>query len=142
MLKSLTFTNSQITNLCTWLSKVSLAGKDSRVRTRFINSVSVRLNEIEKSRLDLAQEYAQKDENGKPVIVDKNFQFEPANLVLFVKELNEIMAESYVLDVLESNRQTLLEIKAIILDTEEKFSQADALWYDNVCEIFEKLSAN
>ena len=137
----MTITNNHLVELGTWLSKLELTGKESRVRTRFLKLASDRLTEVEKVRSELAGKYSKKNEAGKSEIVDGHYQFEVEDMVKFVQEFNEVLKEEFILDVTAGNKETLQIVKTILLNTEQKFSGKDALWYNDVCEIFEALEA-
>lgn len=139
---ALRFKTSDITSFVLWLSKLPLGGKESRERTRFLRLTSPFIQDFEKSRVELAQKYARKDESGNPVKVrdekGERYDFDPMGIVTFTQELAELLKEEIVIDILPSNRQTLVFIKTITLNTDFQFSGDDAEWYDSVCGIFEE----
>ena len=48
--------------LGTWLNEQQVSGRVSRERTRFVTKIQEELAEIDKERITIAEEYAEKDE--------------------------------------------------------------------------------
>lgn len=117
------------------LYDLSLKGKESRHRTRFIKLLQERLKEVEEERKQLAEEFSRKDKNGKPIIEDNKYVLE--NEKEFYKEYNELMDEEFIIEG-ANHEETLKTVKKILLECEVAFSGQDAMVYDYLCEQFEK----
>lgn len=130
-----------VLSLGNWLMNLSLLGRESRERTKFLEQLNDELAEQEKIRLSIVEKYADKKE-GKPEVKDTpegtKFSFTPENLAKFNTEYNDYLAEDFVLES-AGNIQRLKIIKSIVLDTQEKISPSDAFDYDQWCEAFEKV---
>lgn len=140
--ESITFSAGTLNMLFTWLSRLALAGRESRERTRFLHLCADRVREMEKARVELAKTYARKDESGHPMqIAGKNgghFDIAEEKYVEFVQELQKILNEQITFDILPSNIENWKKIKEIVLNTTEVFGEADAEWYEEVCGILEQ----
>lgn len=117
------------------LYDLSLKGKESRHRTRFIKLLQEQLKEVEEERKQLAEEFSRKDKNGKPIIEDNKYVLE--NEKEFYKEYNELMDEEFIIEG-ANHEETLKTVKKILLECEVAFSGQDAMVYDYLCEQFEK----
>lgn len=117
------------------LYDLSLKGKESRHRTRFIKLLQEQLKEVEEERKQLAEEFSRKDKNGKPIIEDNKYVLE--NEKEFYKEFNELMDEEFIIEG-ANHEETLKTVKTILLECEVAFSGQDAMVYDYLCEQFEK----
>lgn len=117
------------------LYDLSLKGKESRHRTRFIKLLQEQLKEVEEERKQLAEEFSRKDKNGKPIIEDNKYVLE--NEKEFYKEFNELMDEEFIIEG-ANYEETLKTVKTILLECEVAFSGQDAMVYDYLCEQFEK----
>lgn len=140
--QSITLSAGTLNQLYSWLSRLALAGRDSRECTRFLHLCTERVREIEKARVELAKTYAKKDDDGKIVQVagDKGlrYDFEDEAYVKFISELANILKEPITLDILPSNVENWKKIKEIVLDTKEVISAEDAEWYEEVCSLLEQ----
>lgn len=88
--------------LVNYRNLISLAGKKLPVRLSYAVSKNLRLLEnemklIEKSRTELAEQHAEKDEEGKPVTKDGNYVF-GENKEKFLEEYNEYLETEIELD--------------------------------------------
>lgn len=119
------------------LFKLSLRGKQSRHRTRFIKLLNERFIQIEEERKQLAEEFAEKDENGQPIIEDGRYKIVGDNIEQFRKEFEDLMSEKFVIEGGDFE-ETLEVVRDILLNCDEYFSGEQAFVYDYLCEQFEK----
>lgn len=119
------------------LFNLSLRGKQSRHRTRFIKLLNERLVQVEEERKQLAEEFAEKDEDGKPIVEDDRYKIVGDNREQFQKEFEELMSEEFVIEG-ENFKETLEVVRDILLNCDEYFSGEQAFVYDYLCEQFEK----
>jgi len=121
------------------LFDLSLRGKQSRHRTKFVKLLNDRLKEVEEQRIELAKEHAKKDENGEPIIREDRVEIEDKEG--FAKELEELYAEKLVLEGGDL-QETLKVVKDVLLNCDKEFSRQEAVIYDYLCEQFEKGESN
>jgi len=150
MSTSVTLSNYLVLPLFNFLGEMNLVGKESRTRTRFIKMILDRAKEIEQERLDLLKKHAAKDADGKTIYFDKDKQettdesiaqnIKIGNSEGFAKEYNELLGEKFIIDVMDSSKETLNGIKEILLNTDSSFKGNDAAIYDEICTAFETLS--
>lgn len=70
-------------------------------------SLKPKNDEYEKKRLELCEFYADKDENGKPVIKNNTFQIKELNLKAFGEELNKAADETGFTDQVKKFKEEL-----------------------------------
>ena len=64
MSNALKLKKQYILGLASWLSEQSLAGRESRERSRFVELASQQLTETEKERKAIVEKYVEKNEDG------------------------------------------------------------------------------
>ena len=142
--KGLTFKNYQLRLLYDWLSSekdkpLLLHGKQARSRNKFFALIEPQVNSVDEERIKIATEYS-KTKDGKPELDENNsFVFPKEGLDKFNKEYNEVLNEDFTIDILPSNKETLKEIKEIVLNIDRGFDTNEGKVYDLVCQTFEKL---
>ena len=119
------------------LFDLPLRGKQSRHRTKFIKLLQNRLKEVEEERVQLAKEYAEKDENGNPIVENNRYKIAEKYKEEFFKEFEALMSEELVIEG-ENFKETLEVVRDILLNCDEYFSGEQAFVYDYLCEQFEK----
>ena len=119
------------------LFDLPLRGKQSRHRTKFIKLLQNRLKEVEEERVQLAKEYAEKDENGNPIVENNRYKITEKYKEEFFKEFEALMSEELVIEG-ENFKETLEVVRDILLNCDEYFSGEQAFVYDYLCEQFEK----
>jgi hypothetical protein len=129
-----------------WLNSLALQGPQSRARTKFIRLVDEALKRADKERMELLEEYAEKDEKGEFVKV-KDDKGEDSYKIPEdkIKEFNQGIVEIYDADAEITAPEistTLITLRNLVVNTEEKIPGSLALDYDVWCEAFEKLQLN
>lgn len=125
MSKAFTIKNRYVLSLATWLQELSLGGRESRERTRFVTVLNDHLKTVEADRMKLLEGLTKKDEKGV-AITKKNDKDQEVfdlgdNVEAFAKDYNELLDEEFVLDVLEGHKAKLKTTKEIVLETDYKF---------------------
>jgi len=143
-MKTLKIANNLVVGLIKFLNSLDLEGNKSRQRTRFIKLLIERAQEIEKIKKEIIEKYAKKDKDGKVIMTQMennqtSYEFENDNLEEANKELGEYLKEELIVDILEERKTEIETMKDLILNTEKKFSEADAVMYNDWCEAFEKI---
>ncbi|MDD4110202.1 MAG: hypothetical protein PHS54_01465 [Clostridia bacterium] len=119
------------------LLNVKLKGSISRKRNRFINELSPRLREIEKERISILEKHSVQDDKGKAIIENGNYKIDVNKVNEINKELNDFYNEEFIIDVFPSNKENIMAIKDIILDTEIEFDTNEGQQYEEICQEFE-----
>jgi len=154
--KILVLENRLLYPLFLWLETIPLVGRESRERSRFNIVIGERVNENEKIRKEMIIKYCKLDKDKKPLTETKKVvdpknpngeKIDKTNYVFknnkeekaFMEELGEYMKEKFIIDVLEGNKAKVYTTRDIILNSQEKFSGAMAVIYEEWCTAFEKL---
>lgn len=135
--------NRYIFELGMWLQGLTLEGRESRERTKFVMQLEDQVRINEKARLAILDDYADKEEDGKTLKLieeggQKNYNIPDDKLEAFKKEMNEYFDQEFVIEG-PGNSERLKRVKAIVLDTTEKINPQIAIDYDKWCEAFEKV---
>lgn len=77
---------------------------------------SARLEEYENKRIGFCRTHADKDENGRPIVVDNQFQFNDEGRKLFQEEVKKLY-EEYKTDIDEFNK-TQMEVMNFELEVD------------------------
>lgn len=137
--------NRYILGLGMWLQGLSLVGRESRERTKFVESISAQVRDNEAMRLEILKKYADKDEDGELKLIEdedtkeKMYHIDDKELPEFNKEMNNYLDEDFIISG-EGNIQRLKIVKSVVLDTQEKIDPKMAVEYDKWCEAFDAVS--
>ncbi|WJJ55278.1 hypothetical protein QB910_000034 [Dabrowskivirus KKP3916] len=133
--------NFELKDFGDFLLSEELVGKKSRFRSRFVKLANEQLALIDSERIDLLKQYAKKDENKQPVLEDdgNSYKMEESDRNEFLNEYYNLMNEEFVVEENEANKEMLLVIKDVVLNTERSFSGQQAMQYDRWCEIVESM---
>ncbi|WP_453992096.1 DUF1617 family protein [Bacillus nitroreducens] len=118
------------------LFNLSLKGKQSRHRTKFIKTLSDRLNEVAEQEKELLKEHCHLDEDGEPKTINDGKNWDVKDVDAFVKDCNELYEEELVIDG-GDNHGMLKTVKEVLLNCDVEFSGQDASIYDYLCDQFE-----
>jgi hypothetical protein len=131
--------NSDVEELAQFLLNMKLKGKENRMRNKFIRHLQGHLKEMQDSHKELLTEYCEMDENGafKTVVKDGKSFYDIENVTDFQREFEKLMEEFFYLPSDEGNREMIVTLKDLVLNSEEEFSGKEALKYEAYCEIFE-----
>lgn len=131
--------NSEVEELAQFLLRMKLKGKENRMRNKFIRHLQSHLKEMQESHKELLREYCDMDKDGnfKTVTREGKSFYEIEDVSGFQAEYEKLMEEFFYLPSDEGNKQMILSVKELILNSEEEFSGKEALRYESFCEIFE-----
>lgn len=134
-----------ILGLGRWLQGLTLSGRESRERTKFVESLADEVKESEAMRLEVLKKYAEIDpETKEPVTKEENgsvhFVIPDEEMSKFADEMNTYLEDNFVVEG-EGNIQRLKVVKNIVLNTDEKITPEFSNDYDKWCEAFEKVEA-
>lgn len=117
-----------------FLHGISLKGKKSRHRSRFIKMLEEKLEQYREDEMHIIKEYAKLDENGDPVTNNNTYDIE--NIKGFKADQKELLEE---VNIFEGGDATgiLKTVKEIIFEYDEEVSGRTAEVYDYLYEAFE-----
>lgn len=135
-----------LVSLANWLNSLSLSGPQSRARTKFVTLASEELDRAEKERLAILDEYADKDKDGELVKVkddngQENFHVADDKMAAFKVEVAAIYDQEAELTAPEFS-VSLVIVRNLVLNTEEKIGPAIAAQYEEWCKSFEEVTIN
>lgn len=130
-MKALRIKKSELVVLARWLNKQQLAGKQSRIRTRFVRDLADAMRQLEQERQAIIGSYVEKKKTKKgeewKTTVDngvKVWKVSPEKREALNKELADLYAEDWVMDCTPETEEKLLTIKDILESTEYIFGPA------------------
>ncbi|AWP37763.1 DUF1617 family protein [Heyndrickxia coagulans] len=129
--------NQKIAQTINLLYNLSLKGKQSRHRSKFINALREKLEEFVADEKALLKEHCYLDENGEPKTIENGTKWDVKDLDAFAKEKKELYEEERVFE--GGDAQGMLKtVKDVLLNCQKEFSGAEAEIYDYLCDQFEK----
>jgi hypothetical protein len=135
--------NFEVKEFIRFLIELKLAGKESRMRTRFCKLLADRMKQIEDEREELINQFAEHDADGEVVVENDpgtNKQvYKLKDHAGFNREYTVLMREEYVIDETEERQEMLKTIKDIVLNVDMEFQGEEAFVYDRWCEIVEEI---
>lgn len=117
---------------------LSLKGKQSRHRTKFIKLLNERVEELKEQENELLKEHCNLDEEGKPKIIkaEQGDQWDVKDIEAFTRDKKELYEEEMVLE--GGDAQGMLStVKKVLLDCDSEWTGYEADIYDYLCEQFE-----
>jgi len=122
------------------IMNMPLHGQEARMRNKFINYITPKVIEIEKERISIMKEGSDKDAHNEPVINSITNQYQiTTNREKVAKEYDDLMNETFNLDILPSTREMIMFAKKMIFETKLEFDNLEGRQYDEICEEFEKI---
>jgi len=129
-----------IVGLGNWLGSISLQGKQSRMRTRFVSLLEEALERYEKDRKAMLEEVCVKDEEGKPKLIEENgqshYDIPDDKTEQFNADMKEMGEEDAELTGPET-APVFVTVSNILLNYDGKIEGRDAYAYDKWCEAAE-----
>jgi hypothetical protein len=131
--------NSDVEELAHFLLSFKLKGKENRMRNKFIRHLQSHLKDMQESHKELLGDYCKMEADGSFKIVEKNGKsyYDVQDVNGFQKEYEKLMEENFYLPSDEGNKEMILTVKELVLNSEEEYSGKEALRYEAYCEIFE-----
>lgn len=118
-----------------FLSEISLKGKQSIHRTRFIKLLSEKLKQISEEELELIKEFTGTDDNGNPnKNEDGNFAIDDINE--FKKQQNDYLSDFYVIEGGDAHGM-IKTMKGIIENYDKEVSGKEADTFEHLYTAFE-----
>ena len=127
--------NLMLASASNYLYSLKLVRKQSRMRRRLIKLLNERNEVYVEDRKELQEEHANKDEDGKAIINDGNYDI--PDMVAFSNDLKELNKEKLVIEG-SDNREMIRTVKEILRKFEnEEYEAQESDAYDYLCEQFE-----
>lgn len=127
--------NGKLGQAASLLFDLPLKGKQSRHRSKFVQLLAGRQEEVEKGRVQLAGEHAKKDKDGEPVTKDGVFDIDDQEA--FTKDLQELYEEEMIIEGGDVSGM-LKTVKEVLENCDKELSGQEAVIYDYLCDQFEK----
>lgn len=108
--------NSYVLGLASWLSELSLEGKYSRARSRFVKLLADRHTETDNFKKEIIKKYAKKNEDGEPVVENGNYQIDDKES--FSKEIQDLYHDTFTVSL---DKNDAMYLKEVVLNTDYKF---------------------
>jgi hypothetical protein len=133
--------NHELESFTTFLFKLNLIGKASRMRTRFIKILTEKHKQFKEEHFQLIKEYAHLDSEGNPIIIESEgkSRYDIKDQANLDKEYYEIATEEIIIDESDSNYEMFQSVATSILNCESEFKGAEAAMYNRFCEIAEQI---
>lgn len=128
--------NEELVDVITFLEGFELQPKVSRVRTKLVKLILVKIDELYKDEVDLLQRFGKKDEEGNLVQDNGNFSLLPETAAEYHKEKTDLLNEVSVIDVAELHDKLPLLIGGLE-DSEVTVSGKDAETLELILELLE-----
>jgi len=129
--------NEELVDVITFLEGFELQPKVSRVRTKLVKLIRVKIDELYKDEVDLLQRFGKKDEEGNLVQDNGNFSLLPETASEYHKEKADLLVETSAIDVAELHDKLPLLIGGLE-NSEFTVSGKDAETLELILELLEK----
>lgn len=128
-------------SLGNWLNSLSLAGRESRARTRFVALIQEALERADKDRKAILEDYAEKNEDGTmKTDAENNAEISDDKRAAFDTEVVALYNEDAELSGPETG-PVFVMVKNIVLDYDKEIDPSIAGAYDMWCQAFEEFPA-
>jgi hypothetical protein len=128
--------NNQLVDVINYLTEIELQPKVSRVRTKLINLMKIKMNELSVDELELLEKFGMKDEKGKLIENEGTFHLIPESAREYHKEKSELLDEDCEVNVSELKSKLSLLVSGLE-DSEVKVSGRDAEVLDLILDCLE-----
>ena len=124
-----------VVEVINFLSNISLKGKQSIHRTRFIKLLNEKLKQISEEELELVKEFTGVDEEGNPKKNEMG-NFDIKDAAGFLKQQKEYFQECYVIEGGDAHGM-LKTMKSVIENYDQELSGKDAEVFEHLFTAFE-----
>lgn len=127
--------NGKLSAVNQYLYGLNLTRKHSRFRRRLIDKINERLKVVEEDRKALLEEHANKDPEGKAIILE-NGNYDIRDMVAFSNDIKELNTETLVIEG-GDNREMIRTIQQVLRKFEDvEYEGQDSEIYDYLCDQF------
>lgn len=145
---NLVLSNYEVSSLAEFIHALVLNGKESRWRTKFYNVLAKHHNEVKGFEFELIKEYANLDDNGEVIFLDKELgiiDMNEENRFKYREQLSVLLNEELIIPCDEENKKMLTIVGNVLLDGDFEVNPNSAglyaLWcdkFEDVIEFYEK----
>ncbi|MFK4967087.1 DUF1617 family protein [Lactococcus garvieae] len=128
--------NEAIVNLVTFLEKLELTPKASRVRTKLNKLLGSKVEELYKDEMDLLDRFGKKDEAGKLIQSEGAYSLIEDTALNYHQEKAELLSEIIHIEVRELHEKLPVLIEELE-NSEEKLSGQQAEIFDDLMDLLE-----
>lgn len=128
--------NEAIVNLVTFLEKLELTPKASRVRTKLNKLLGSKVEELYKDEMDLLDRFGKKDEAGKLIQREGAYSLIEDTALNYHQEKAELLSEIIHIEVRELHEKLPVLIEELE-NSEEKLSGQQAEIFDDLMDLLE-----
>lgn len=128
--------NEAIVNLVTFLEKLELTPKASRVRTKVNKLLGSKVEELYKDEMDLLDRFGKKDGDGKLIQSDSAYSLIEDTAPNYHQEKAELLSEIIHIEVRELHDKLPVLIEELE-NSEEKLSGQQAEIFDDLMDLLE-----
>lgn len=128
--------NEAIVNLVTFLEKLELTPKASRVRTKLNKLLGSKVEELYKDEMDLLDRFGKKDGDGKLIQSDGAYSLIEDTAPNYHQEKAELLSEIIHIEVRELHDKLPVLIEELE-NSEEKLSGQQAEIFDDLMDLLE-----
>lgn len=128
--------NEAIVNLVTFLEKLELTPKASRVRTKLNKLLGSKVEELYKDEMDLLERFGKKDEEGKLIQSDGAYSLIEDTALKYHQEKAELLSETIHIEVRELHDKIPVLIEELE-NSGEKLSGKQAEIFDDLMDLLE-----
>ncbi|SNT42257.1 hypothetical protein SAMN05444672_12227 [Bacillus sp. OK838] len=126
---------SYLVDSINFLSTMTLKGKQSIHRTRFIKQLSEKLKQVSEEELQLIKEFTGTDDNGDPN-KNKDGSFAIDDINEFKRQQNDYLSDFYVIEGGDANGM-IKTMKGIIENYDKEVSGKEADTFEHLYTAFE-----
>lgn len=133
--------------LQSFFNSMMLHGKECRERARFLEMIEGRVLEVENERFRIGESNCKRNKKGEMVYADKDGKettdkslsrsFIIEDLEAFNKEFSDYMSEDFVIDITPANKETIMTVKNLLLNSSKDLTGAESKAYTEWCDAFE-----
>lgn len=145
----ITFEGSMLAAIHGFLSSLKLSGRASRGRSKIINAIEDKVQEINDERKSLQEKHMVLDDDGNPktykednpdkgIYAGQYVYIDQKHEETFSKEVNEIANDKYDMNLIEHLR-LISHLKSALDDYDQGMENQDAYLYDILLDELEKM---
>ncbi|MFK3938949.1 DUF1617 family protein [Alkalihalobacillus sp. NPDC078783] len=130
--------NAKIGQVIDLLFDLSLKGKESRHRSKFIKALTERLEEVAEEEQELIKEHCHLNEEDKPKTLNDGKEWDIKDIEAYKKDKLELYKEEFILE--GGNVSGYLKtVRDVVMNCEKEFSGQEAAIYDYLYDQLEEI---
>lgn len=129
--------NEAIVQFVTFLEKLELTPKASRVRTKLNKLLGLKIEELYKDELELLDRFGKKDEEGQLIEKDGSYSLIEESALHYHQEKSALLSETVHIEVKELHDKLPILMEELE-NSEEKISGQQAEVFDELMDLLEE----